>query len=458
MFKKIGLTVILLIIALFTIITWTFASPLQEAVVTNTDVASENSQAPKNIILFIGDGMSPSLMTPYRHYSDDTATAELEQTAFDPHLVGQQMTHSADTKETITDSAAAATALATGEKTYHSAVGVDGNGEQLHNVIEAAKTIDMSTGLVVTSEVIHATPANFFTHVRDRDRHSEIADASVDDIIKNELKVDVLLGGGLKHFNRSDRNLVSELQERGYTYVSSKQELLDSDSDLLLGLFAEEGLPMFLDRDEDIPSLKDMTKAAISRLSKDEDGFFLMVEGSQIDWGGHSNDISSMMSEMTDFEQAFEAALDFAEADGDTLVLVTADHGTGGFSMGVDGENHWNPEPIRQMKRTPQFLAQKIVNEGTVVDLLEEYVEWDFEVEEISAIQTALSNENPSSSIRAILSKAVDKRSYTGWTTDGHTGEDVNVYAFGPKSELWHGLSDNTSVAKNIFEVLEEKE
>lgn len=88
MFKKTGLTVILLIIALFTIITWTFASPLQEAVVTNTDVASENSQAPKNIILFIGDGMSPSLMTAYRHYSDDTATPELEQTAFDPHLVG----------------------------------------------------------------------------------------------------------------------------------------------------------------------------------------------------------------------------------------------------------------------------------------------------------------------------------------------------------------------------------
>lgn len=458
MFKKIGLAVFLLILALFTIINWTFASSSQESVITSTDVESENSQMPQNIILFIGDGMSPSLMTAYRHYADDTATAELELTAFDPYLVGQLMTHSADKEETITDSAASATAIATGEKTYHSAVGVDVNGEKLPNVIEAAKAKGLSTGLVVTSELTHATPASFFSHVRDRDRHSEIADAYVDDAIKNELKVDVLLGGGLKHFNRSDRNLVSELQERGYTYVSSKQELLDSDSDLLLGLFAEEGLPMFLDRDEDIPSLKDMTKAAISRLSKDEDGFFLMVEGSQIDWGGHSNDISSMMSEMTDFEQAFEAALDFAEADGDTLVLVTADHGTGGFSMGVDGENHWNPEPIRQMKRTPQFLAQKIVNEGTVVDLLEEYIEWDFDVEEISAIQTALSNGNSSSSIRAILSKAVDKRSHTGWTTDAHTGDDVNVYAFGPKSELWYGLSDNTSIAKHIFELLEDKE
>lgn len=368
------------------------------------------------------------------------------------------MTHSADTKETITDSAAAATALATGEKTYHSAVGVDGNGEQLHNVIEAAKTIDMSTGLVVTSEVIHATAASFFTHVRDREMHSEIADAFIDDTIESELKVDVLLGGGSKYFNRSDRNLISELQERGYTYVSSKQELLSSDSDLLLGLFAEEGLPMFLDCSEDSPSLKDMTEAAINSLSQNEEGFFLMVEGSQIDWGGHPNDITSMMSEMTDYEQAFEAALDFAQTEGDTLVLVTANHGTGGVSMGADGKYDWNPDPIRQMKRTPAFLAQEIINEGTVEDLLEEYVEWGFEAEEISAIQTALTNESPSSSIRAILSKAVDKRSHTGWTTDAHTGEDVNVYAFGPKSELWYGLSDNTSVAKNIFEVLEEKE
>lgn len=454
MVKRMWFSLSLFVVVLFAISTLTYTPTSKDSAATSTNVSPEDSFKPKNIIFLIGDGMSVSTMTAYRHYSDDLSTPEIDDTVFDHYLVGQQKTHSADENENITDSAAAATALATGEKTYNSGVGVDVDGENLPTVLETAKENGKSTGIVVTSELTHATPASFSSRHTDREQHSEIADTYIDDTIDGTQKLDVLLGGGSRYFIREDRNIVTEFQKKGYDYVTSKEELVESDADSLLGLFADEGLPLFIDQSEEVPSLKDMTETALDKLSKNEEGFFLLIEGSQIDWAGHANDITSMMSEMSDFESAFEAAINFAKTDGETLVLATADHGTGGFSMGIEGEYNWDSEPIRQM-HPPKFLAQKIVEEGTVEDILERYVDWTFEAEEIEAIKTALSDENPSRTIRDIISSSVDKRSYTGWTTDAHTGDDVNVYAFGPKSELWNGLSDNTDFGKHLFSLLE---
>src|SRR5699024_851013 len=137
-------------------------------------------------------------------------------------------------------------------------------------------------------------------------------------------KIDVILGGGISYFEREDRNLAQEFQDAGYSYVTTKEELLNDENDQLLGLFAPVGLAYTLDRPEEQPSLADMTDAALNRLNKNKDGFFLMVEGSQIDWAGHDNDIVGAMGEMEDFEQAFERVIEFAEQDGQTLVITTA--------------------------------------------------------------------------------------------------------------------------------------
>ena len=205
-----------------------------------------------------------------------------------------------------------------------------------------------------------------------------------------------------------------------------------------------------IDRTEEVPSLADMTEAALQRLDKNEKGFFLMVEGSQIDWAGHSNDIVGAMSEMQDFEAAFEKAIDFAKKDGETLVVTTADHSTGGLSLGKGDQYNWLTEPLHAAKRTPNFMAEEIIKNGNVEKIVTEYIDFQLSEAELKAVKTAAESKDVEKIAQA-LRKIFDERSNTGWTTGGHTGEDVNVYAYGPKAEAFSGQIDNTDQAKIIF-------
>ncbi|WP_084245046.1 alkaline phosphatase [Planomicrobium okeanokoites] len=410
----------------------------------------------KNVIFLIGDGMGVSYTTAYRSMKDDPATKLIEETAFDPHLVGQQMTHPEDPDQNITDSASSATAMAAGIKTYNNAIAVDNDESEVKTVLEAAKEKGKATGLVATSEITHATPASFGAHDISRKNMNAIADDYYDELINGEHKVDVLLGGGTSLFDRTDRDLTEEFQNDGYGYVTNKQELLENEDAQVLGLFAPAGMPKMIDREDSAPSLEEMTKSAIDRLKQDKDGFFLMVEGSQVDWAGHDNDIVGAMSEMEDFEKAYAAAIEFAKKDKHTLVIATADHSTGGFSIGADGIYNWFGEPIAAAKRTPDFMASKIAEGAEVEEILSQYIDLELTDEEISAVKVAAETENYGSIDNAI-EEIFNKRSYTGWTTGGHTGEDVPVYAYGPSSEKFAGNLDNTDHAKIIFDLLKAK-
>lgn len=410
----------------------------------------------KNVIFLIGDGMGVSYTTAYRSMKDDSATKLIEETAFDPHLVGQQMTHPEDPDQNITDSASSATAMAAGIKTYNNAIAVDNDESEVKTVLEAAKEKGKATGLVATSEITHATPASFGAHDISRKNMNAIADDYYDELINGEHKVDVLLGGGTSLFDRTDRDLTEEFQNDGYGYVTNKQELLENEDAQVIGLFAPAGMPKMIDREDSAPSLEEMTKSAIDRLKQDKDGFFLMVEGSQVDWAGHDNDIVGAMSEMEDFEKAYAAAIEFAKKDKHTLVIATADHSTGGFSIGADSIYNWFGEPIAAAKRTPDFMASKIADGAEVEEILSQYIDLDLTDEEINAVKVAAETENYGSIDNAI-EEIFNKRSYTGWTTGGHTGEDVPVYAYGPASEKFAGNLDNTDHAKIIFDLLKAK-
>ena len=297
--------------------------------------ATESEKAPvKNVIFMIGDGMGNPYTTGYRYFKANHSDKRVPQTAFDTYLVGQQATYPEDEEENVTDSASAATAMAAGVKTYNNAIALDNDKSKTETVLERAKKVGKSTGLVATSEITHATPAAYGAHNVSRKNMAEIADDYFDDQIDGQHKVDVLLGGGSELFARKDRDLVKEFSQAGYGHVTDKKSLNENQDDKILGLFAPGGLPKMIDRTEEVPSLADMTEAALQRLDKNEKGFFLMVEGSQIDWAGHSNDIVGAMSEMQDFEAAFEKAIDFAKKDGETLVVTTADNSTGGLSLG----------------------------------------------------------------------------------------------------------------------------
>jgi alkaline phosphatase len=285
--------------------------------------AQENSK-PQNIILLIGDGMGTS------HVS--ASVLSLDNDPFRKFLVtGFSVTCSKD--KLITDSAAGATAFATGYRTNNGWLSVNPKtGKPMTTIFEVAEKMGKSTGIVVTCAVTHATPAAFLSHIDNRDKQNEIAQQF------SKTDVDVVIGGGLKFFrDREDEiNLADTLKKLGYNVFSDFKDLSsDKSGKNFYALLSDEALPH---ADKRNYSLSELTKIALEKLKKNKKGFVLMVEGSQIDWAGHDNDRQYFLSEMKDFNGAINTALEFAEKDGNTLVVVTADHETGGMAI-VGGSN-----------------------------------------------------------------------------------------------------------------------
>lgn len=284
---------------------------------------TKHSKTPKNIILLIGDGMGPA-----HFYAGLTANHGALNILNMKHI-GLSKTKSAD--KYVTDSAAGGTALASGQKTNNGAIGVDVNEASIPTILEQAESLGKATGLVSTSSITHATPASFIAHQPKRSMYEEIAA----DFLNTEF--DVAIGGGHKFFtDRTDkRNLLTELEAKGYTTAGSLDQVKDVSSGNMIVLTAPEHNAQYAERGDLLPQA---TKKAIEVLhNNSKKGFFLMVEGSQIDWGAHQNDITYVVQEMLDFDRAVGEALKFAEEDGNTLVIVTADHETGGITI-LDGD------------------------------------------------------------------------------------------------------------------------
>jgi alkaline phosphatase len=425
---------------------------------------------PKNIIMIVGDGMGPTYTTAYRYFKDDPSTPRVENTVFDRHLVGMSSTYPDTHHNYVTDSAASATALSSAIKTYNGAVAVDMDKQNVETVLERARSLGMKTGVVVTSQINHATPASYLSHNDYRYNYDAIADSYID----NGIQADVYLGGGWKFFIREDRNLVEEFEDNGFNYIDSYQ-LLDSVSTdkPLLGLFGDKGLPWALD-DTNKHRLSAMTKTATKHL-ENEDGYFLLVEGSQIDWAGHANDIASAMGEMDDFAKTLEYLETYVKENPDTLVVITADHSTGGVTLGVDGVFQWDPKVLRTMTQSPQSIANKLENNDITKEFASSLFNFDLTNEEVTQLISVKNDTLKDIQVTAItdieasekisINKEIYKtvkfiingRTYTGWTSSGHTAADVPVFAMGSNKDLFNGYQDNTDIAKKIFKLLGDK-
>ncbi|WP_201741474.1 alkaline phosphatase [Sinomicrobium soli] len=341
-------------------------------------IINQNGKRPKNVILMIGDGMGVTQVSSgiYRNKS-----LHVERIA----NIGFSKTSSSS--ELITDSAAGATAFSIGEKTYNGAIGVDKDGKPKETLLELLGNDGYATGLIATCAITHATPASFFAHQLKRSMENEIAADMVN------APVNLFIGGGKKYFeNRVDskkkpfdnRNIIRELEDKGFSFIDDLDALKTTAGKV--GYFIADDQPesILKGRDDILPR---SIAPSVRHLQKESDkGFFLMVEGSQIDWGGHANDAEYIITEMIDFDQAIGKALDFAEEDGNTLIVITADHETGGYSL-----------PAR---------------EGN-------YNELDGK-----------------------------------FTTGGHTGVMVPVFAYGPGSEAFRGIYDNHQIYHKIRQVL----
>jgi len=296
----------------FWLLTLTFSVPLAGC------LAQDNEPRVQNVIIMIGDGMG--LPQTYAAYT----AAKGKLTMFQFPVTGLLLTYSDDNY--ITDSAAGGTAIACGQKTKNGALGVDAKGNKLKNIFEIAAEKKYATGIVVTCDVTHATPAAFYAHINSREENEAIAK----DLAASN--INLIIGGGKKYFSDTlQTNAPAKLmRKRGYRFSFNLDNLKET-SDKQICLLADSHLPpVTMGRGDYLPRA---TEKALHILSQNKNGFLLMVEGSQIDWGGHQNSAEYVISETIDFDNAVKKALEFAKKDKHTLVIVISDHETGGMSI-----------------------------------------------------------------------------------------------------------------------------
>ena len=345
----------------------------------NSAVLKGPSSSPKNVIFLISDGAGLSQISSAYYFKNNS----VHYSRF--KHIGLIQTHSSDSD--ITDSAACGTAFATGKKTYNGAIGVLDDFTRVENLVEIASANGIKTAIVSTSSITHATPASFYAHVESRNQEKEIARQL------SESDVDFFAGGGINYFaHGTDRqNLFDILGSKGFTVNIKELDAFEfiKTKNKLAYLLADTSMPKMLDGRGDF--LKNATLLGIEFLHQNNQPFFMMSEGSQVDWGGHANDAEYLISELIDFDETIGAVLDFAEKDGETLVIVTSDHETGGFTLSgkkyTDTNGHTH-------------------NDYRTID--------------------------PS------------------FSTGGHSATLIPVFAYGPGAEAFSGIYDNTEIFHKI--------
>ncbi|MHC1759403.1 MAG: alkaline phosphatase [Negativicutes bacterium] len=418
----------------------------------------------KNVIIVMPDGMGATHAAATRWYQNG------QRLAADEMISGAIRTYSAESL--ISDSAPASTAFATGHKSNSKFIGVlpvkttipgvssiaaDQQYKPVASVLEGAKLVGKSTGLIATSNIQHASPAGYSAHNSNRGDYNDIAEQQV------YLNIDVVFGGGKQYLlpveqggkRKDGENLLEVLKGRGYQFIETRDELMNLKNKKTWGLFAMDDMAYEFDRPTlrpQEPSLAEMTKKAIELLSQNPKGFFLFVESSKVDWASHANDPIGVISDTLSFDAAVKVALDFAKKDGQTLVLAFTDHGNGGMSIGNQStDKNYDTLPFEALvaplkkatltgEGVEKTLAGNLSASNIHYVMSTYYGIEDLSSEEITAIQKAKKG-----SLNYIVGPMISKRSSLGWTTTGHTGEDVFLYAFGPNKPT--GLIENTDLA-----------
>lgn len=411
-------------------------------------VRQSKSPKAKNLIFLVVDGMCTGTYGFAHHWSLRHRKAPLNwmQVYEQPGLT-RALQDTASASSPVTDSAAAACAWGCGQRLPNGVINTDANGVSLKPLFSYAKEAGKATGLVTTCKVTHATSAGFAANVEKRGMEDEIAQQYY------EREIDVLLGGGLRHFQRTaDRQKgasIPDFKSKGYRFVQTKTELLaQASSPRLLGLFSNSHLPYAIDRTHDaalaeVPSLPEMFRAALQSLSQSKKGFVLQVEGGRVDHAGHVNDPAAILHELLEFDDCIPIALEYLRNDPDTLLIITTDHGTGGCQLNGAGPAYVDSGPaldgINDMTGSFEALEQKFKATG----------QFDAEVftkatgivatpNQADAIQATMDDPEStylSSAMTKIVAKELLKKTAIGWTSNNHTSECIDLFAFGPGSE-----------------------
>lgn len=425
----------------------------------------------RNIIIMIPDGMSVGGTTLVRWMNGGD-----KPLAMDDLVAGLVRTYPADA--IINDSAPAGTAYACGITAQTGNIGVypdilnmpglrqpkpDGinNLSPAASIMEAARSQGRSTGLVVTCEIQHATPAAFAAHEPSRKNYDNIGEQEV------YAGFDVVLGGGRKFFTpeyRKDKEDLLSIIKANYAYVQDLPGLKACQAPKIWGAFAPTDMGYDLDRDASmVPSLAEMTEKAISTLSRNERGFVLMVEGSLIDWAAHDNDVAGIIGDIAAFDKAVAVAMDFAVKDRNTVVLVMTDHGNSGITIGNGSTTSSYDKlplktvvgPLKKATRTAQGVADLVNAErSNISEVAAKYYGVTPNPEEVAKIQSAKDSTQLRTLCTAVLSPKLAAEARICFTTGGHTGEDVVFHAYDPHGTRPTGVIMNTDVARYMEKLL----
>jgi alkaline phosphatase len=449
-------------------------------------VNSASAHAPRYVFYFIGDGMGAAQRQAAEYYlRAETGVKDIKLRMNQFPVAGINTTYSADSL--VTDSAAAGTALAAGYKTNNGIIAQLPDGTNVKSLVEAAEEKGMGTGLVTTTRITHATPAVFASHNSNRDAENEIALDYLDS------GVDFFAGGGYRHFvpqnwdggkskRKDDLNIAEKFKGQGYhVFLTEKdtqkfRNYKPSGQEKVFAAFTYSHLPYELDRENDhTPSLAELTAKGIEVLEKYKEGFFLMVEGGRIDHACHAHDPAGSIHDTLAFDKALDEAYSFYQKYPDeTLIVVVADHETGGFGLGF-GDNYF-------LKMDQLFKAKvttaDVLNEGVgkydkdrkkffdfiATDLgldnlsLDEKIKIEQAMDLIDgsqkdAIATYAGYDPAAITVTHIMSE----RANMFWTTYAHSGTTVPLSAIGVGAEALGGFKDNTEVARTLFSILEFK-
>ncbi len=430
---------------------------------SNIVYANEKGKA-KNVIMMIADGMSTEGITLARQVKGGSL-------AIDEISVGSVITSWANGP--ITDSAPGGTVYASGEKTNNKYIGTSVNDTPMASILEGAESVGKATGIIATSEITHATPGDFTAHTNNRKYYNQILQQQINQ------DMEVVLGGGFNkpsgfssevqadEFTSYYEEQVNNIKEEGFDFITTKDELTSYNGDKLWGSFADADLKYDFDRQSDNdnvqPSLAEMTDKVIEVLNKDEDGFFLMIEGSKVDWAAHANNTVGIVSDILAFDEAVKKAVEFAKADGNTVVVVTTDHGNSGITIGSSyyNENIESYDKATYANTTDLLKNATITEErfneissgksdAEIKELALKYYGIDLTDEEL-AIVKGEQGEGRKLGIREVIARRVG----IGYTTGGHTGEQVYLGVYSPSDvELLEGVVDNTEVNKYMQRVL----
>lgn len=420
----------------------------------------------KNIIFLVSDGMSAGTLAMadiLLQYKEGRNSKWIK--LYQENTVRRALMETASANSYVTDSAAAGSSWGGGMRVRNGALNVGPNGEKPVPILQKFKSVGKSVGCVTSVQITHATPASFCVNNSSRNAQPVIAEDYL------SLKFDCMLGGGLNFFHpekRADKkDLISAYREAGIDFVQTKQELFSVDGKKpIMGVFADDGLPYAIDRENNAdlkaitPSLAEMSKAAIQQLSKNQQGFVLQIEGGKVDWAAHANDTAALLYDQVDFDEAVKVAMDFATNDGNTLVVITTDHGNSNPGLFYGNQANRNFEKLFTTKASNEWMLNQVKPNFTanqLIDFVETHQNYKLSEDDAQTIlkgftlgEDGLYNSNrlPVATYASIQSSHTSVQ----WAGTNHSADHVELAMYGPGSERLNGFVKNFEIHNFLLE------